>query len=60
MCVRVYALRIVSRDKVLRFKNILIINYYNGEQLANNYEEEGKKMKRFKKPDIYTWAVESQ
>ena len=25
VCVRVYALRIVSRDKILHFKNIIII-----------------------------------
>ena len=28
VCVCVFALRIVSRDKILRFKNTLIINYY--------------------------------
>ena len=29
VCVRVYALRIVSRDKILRFTNTFIINQIN-------------------------------
>ena len=38
VCARVYALRIVSRDKILRFKNtlILLVNYHYSLNVEND------------------------